>query len=289
MAYLPEEIQKWLNTRIGTIDSFQTVGGGCINYTGSIITKNTSYFVKWNKVKDFPKIFHKEALGLKLLSRGILRIPEVIDNYEGGEFSCLLLENIKPAPKTKNYWQLLGEGLAHQHKITSQKYGLTHDNYMGSLHQDNSQSENWIGFFISSRLKPQIKLARDKGLMDEYISKSFDQLYDQLDSLLEIERPALLHGDLWNGNIMTDDKGSPVLIDPAVYFGNREVDLAMTQLFGGFDDAFYEAYLSTYPISGDLDARIDIYNLYPLLIHLNLFGRGYLSQIVQTVKLFTSN
>jgi protein-ribulosamine 3-kinase len=287
MAYLPEEIQKWLNTRIGTIDSFQTVGGGCINYTGSIITKNTSYFVKWNKVKDFPKIFHKEALGLKLLSRGILHIPEVIDNYEGGEFSCMLLENIKPAPKTKNYWQLLGEGLAHQHQITGQKYGLAYDNYMGSLPQSNTELEDWVAFFISNRLKPQVKLARDKGLMDEHISKNFDQLYNQLDSLLEIELPSLLHGDLWNGNIMADEKGRPVLIDPAVYFGNGEVDLAMTQLFGGFDDAFYEAYLSTYPISGDLDARIEIYNLYPLLIHLNLFGRGYLSQILTTLTRFT--
>lgn len=287
MAYLPQEIQQWLKIRIGTIDSFTTVGGGCINYTGSIISKNASYFIKWNRAKEFPQIFHKEAQGLKLLSQGIIRIPEVIDNYEGEEFSCLLLENIKPVSKTNNYWQLLGEGLAHQHQITGQKYGLPYDNYMGSSPQSNTELEDWVAFFISNRLKPQVKLARDKGLMDEHISKSFDQIYHKMDSLLNIEAPSLLHGDLWNGNIMTDDKGSPVLIDPAAYYGNREVDLAMTHLFGGFDAAFYEAYLSTYPISGDLDARIDIYNLYPLLIHLNLFGRGYLSQILTTLQRFT--
>ncbi|MTI39030.1 fructosamine kinase family protein [Fulvivirga lutimaris] len=286
MAYLPDEIQQWLNTRIGTIDSFQTVGGGCINYTGSINTKNHSYFIKWNKAKEFPQIFNKEAQGLNLLNQGILRIPQVIDHYDGDEFSCLLLENIQPAPKSIDYWQILGEGLAHQHKITSKKYGLSHNNYAGSLLQDNSESEDWIEFFISNRLKPQVKLAREKGLMDEQVSKKFEQLYKQLDSLLEIGPPALLHGDLWSGNVMVDEKGRPVLIDPAVYYGNREVDLAMTKLFGGFDTSFYEAYLSTYPTSGGLDARIDIYNLYPLLIHLNLFGRGYINQILFTLERF---
>ncbi len=286
MNYLPQEIEHWLSMKIGTIDSFHAISGGCINYTGSILTKKGSYFIKWNNSQEFPEIFQKEAKGLDLLRMGILRVPEVIDVFEGNEYSCLLLENIQSAVKSKDYWTQLGEGLAFQHKIPSEIYGLEYNNYMGSLPQINSTSQNWLEFFISNRLKPQVKLARDNNLIDSKVSKDFDSLYTKLDNVLYVDPPALVHGDLWNGNIMSDNHGFPVLIDPATYYGNREVDLAMTHLFGGFEHQFYEAYRSNYPLIGDLESRIDIYNLYPLLIHLNLFGRGYLGQILSILKRF---
>lgn len=286
MTSIPQEIQQWLTKSIGSVDSFQTVGGGCINNTASLKSRGQSYFIKWNGAKEYPNMFKAEANGLKLLQQSTLKIPDVIDNYEGTDYSCLLLEHIKPSRTSNKYWQLLGEGLANQHKITNQTYGLSFDNYMGSLKQKNTPSESWIEFFILNRLSPQVAIARNNGLIDNNVTEAFEKLYPKLDNLLIEESPALLHGDLWNGNIMTDNNGLPALIDPAVYFGNREVDLAMTRLFGGFDQEFYQTYQSIYPTSGDLEARIDLYNLYPLLIHLNLFGRGYLGQIVLTVNRF---
>ena len=204
MPYLPKEIQHWLNREIGSIDSFQTIGGGCINYTGSVITKNATFFIKWNSAKEFPQIFNKEAQGLKLLKQGLLRVPKVKNIYEGREFSCLLLENIEPQRRSTNYWHQLGEGLAVQHRITAQSHGLNIDNYMGSLPQYNQTSHNWIDFYIANRLTPQVQLAESKKLIDAEITKSFDRLYTRLSDLINNDPPSLLHGDLWNGNIMAD-------------------------------------------------------------------------------------
>jgi fructosamine-3-kinase len=155
---------------------------------------------------------------------------------------------------------------------------------MGALPQINQWAGNWTEFFIHQRLRPQVKLALDHHLLDPAHAAQFEKLYQRLNELFAVEPPALLHGDLWSGNYMCDSSENPVLIDPAIYYGHRNMDLAMTTLFGGFDDLFYESYQYHYPLPANYRQQWEICNLYPLLIHLNLFGKSYLSGILDTIR-----
>jgi fructosamine-3-kinase len=157
---------------------------------------------------------------------------------------------------------------------------------MGSLPQSNEESDSWSSFFIKRRLQPQVQPAQNAGLLDSKSVKAFELLYKNLQDLLPEQEPALLHGDLWSGNLITNSDGGPCLIDPAVYYGNREVDLAMTRLFGGFSQEFYDAYHEAFPLPPNDFDRVDLYNLYPLLVHLNLFGSSYLPGIKATLRRF---
>src|SRR5690606_11403493 len=153
-----------------------------------------------------------------------------------------ILEFIQSEPRSGEHWSLLGTQLATLHRTTQPTYGLDHNNYMGSLMQVNTTHHAWIDFFIANRLEAQLKRGTDNGAIPSAVRKKFNAVYNRLPNLLITEPPVLVHGDLWSGNLITDEKGNPCLIDPAVYFGHREVDLAMTQLFGGFDSTFYSAY-----------------------------------------------
>jgi fructosamine-3-kinase len=185
------------------------------------------------------------------------------------------------------YWIELGRGLANIHKNRSPTFGLNHDNYIGSLKQSNSPTNSWIHFFIHSRINSQLKLAIDKGQLNSSHQQKFEILFKELPNLLPNEKPALLHGDLWSGNVIVDHHGNAVLIDPAVYYGHREMDLAFTRLFGGFNSEFYHSYFETFPLEPGFDNRVDIYNLYPLLVHVNLFGGSYANQVVSILNRFT--
>jgi fructosamine-3-kinase len=155
---------------------------------------------------------------------------------------------------------------------------------MGSLPQSNKKHTTWNEFFVEERLKKQVSLAGDYFSFSDHAA--FDRLYKRLDALLPVEPPALLHGDLWGGNYMISPAGKACLIDPAVYYGHREVDISMTTLFGGFDEHFYFSYEEEYPLEKGWRERLDIFKLYPLLIHLNLFGSGYLGSILNTIRRF---
>ena len=157
---------------------------------------------------------------------------------------------------------------------------------MGSLRQNNCFHSSWVDFFINERLDKQVQLASRKGLLSGPLEKQFERLYAQLDELLPEEPPCLVHGDLWSGNFMVSENGEVCLIDPAVYYGNREVDLAMSTLFGGFSPDFYTSYEEEYPLIPGWKDRLELYNLYPLLIHLNLFGSGYLGSILKVLQRF---
>lgn len=283
---LPIEINNWFNNQYGQVELFTPASGGCINNGGTIKTGKADYFIKWNSCASFPNMFNSEAKGLKLLSQSSFQIPEVIDLFEGQGYDALLLENIPRGVPSRNFWESFGQSLAEMHRITNETYGLDHNNYMGSLKQENEPLDNWIDFFIARRLWPQVSLASSKGYFSNTQLDSFDQLYKKLPQLLTNEVPALIHGDLWNGNFMINKDGKPVLIDPAVSFSHREADLAMTKLFGGFDSNFYNSYFEVYPTDPGLQDRMDIYNLYPLLIHLNLFGSGYYNQVMYIVRRF---
>lgn len=271
----------------GEIKGFSFASGGCINKGGQLKTTGGNFFLKWNTLQRFPGMFASEAKGLSLL-RGlnVIDVPEVIYSGSAGAYQFLLLQFIPQSSRSELYWQNLGSGLAALHQNTASHFGLDHDNYIGSLTQHNNQSLSWIDFFIEKRLEIQLRMAVDSKRIDTSLSKKFNTLFPKLPSLLPTERAAMLHGDLWSGNVIANSTGEPCLLDPAVYFGHREVDLAMTQLFGGFDESFMESYDHTFPLIPGYKERFDIYNLYPLLVHLNLFGAGYKSQVVSIVNRF---
>lgn len=282
---IPEEISTFLESKFGKLKRFHAASGGCINNGGTIESNTGRYFVKWNSAIKFPKMFEAEASGLDLLrSAESLKIPDVVNTFKGNSYACLVLEQIDQHRRASDFWERLGRGLADIHKQSADQYGLDHDNYMGSLRQYNTPHDSWIEFFVKSRLQPQIDLAKASNKIDAAGIKLYDRLISRLDQLLITEQPALVHGDLWSGNFMVGSRGEPVLIDPAVAYGHREVDLAMTTLFGGFDQAFYSAYKEYYPLSPGYESRLDIYNLYPLLIHVNLFGAGYYQQVLAILK-----
>ncbi|HZI24010.1 MAG TPA: fructosamine kinase family protein, partial [Chryseolinea sp.] len=154
------------------------------------------------------------------------------------------------------------------------------------LPQFNNQNTSWVNFFIEQRLQVQVNLAIENGVAKADWEKKFAALYNKLPGLIPVEAPSLLHGDLWSGNLITDEKGEPCLIDPAVYYGNREADMAMTKLFGGFSGRFYAAYQEAFPLSPGHEQRVDLYNLYPLMVHVNLFGGSYVHSVESILGAF---
>ena len=261
------------------ITDFIPASGGCINNGGRLKTSFGDYFVKWNSSTRYPGMFKNESEGLKMLSEAnCLRVPHVVSHGETGPYNWLLLEHIESSGRNGDYWDQMGRNLALLHRNSNELFGLDNDNYIGSLPQRNTPSSNWIEFLIAHRFEPMIKMAFNDRKLDQKDKVLFEKLYGKLQGLLVYEKPSLLHGDLWSGNVMVDNKGAPVLIDPAVYYGHREVDLAFTTLFGGFNHIFYESYREEWPLEDGFEERFDLYNLYPLLVHVNLFGGSYINQ-----------
>jgi protein-ribulosamine 3-kinase len=285
----------------------RAVGGGSINTTYQVSTsRNEHWFCKINDARRFPDLFVLERQGLALLeATHTIRTPKVIACEIIDQDQLLVLEWMSEGLRSNDFWRLFGEGLAQLHRMTAPSFGLGHNNYMGALPQSNTPSSDWVDFFIHQRLKPQIILAAGKGLLTPAHQQQFLRLYKALPGIFAPEPPALLHGDLWSGNFLCDADSRPVLIDPAVYYGHRGMDLAMTTLFGGFERPFYEAYAHHYPLPLNHREQWEICNLYPLLIHLNLFGAstssgapfspsssvtfaalGYLRNILHTIQRF---
>ena len=262
------------------------LSGGCINNAVLIRTDQGPFFVKWNH-KEKLDMFLAEGKGLALLKDfGPFVIPEVLGIGVLGEKSYLILEFIESALPDNNYWETMGRNLAGLHHCYSDLFGLPYHNYIGSLHQNNTTKENWVDFFIENRLEAQLQLALNGGLITEEFLVSFRKLYPRMEDIFPMAKPSLLHGDLWSGNVMTASNGQPCLIDPAVYYGHREIEIAFTRLFGGFDTVFYDSYHEAYPMETGFDQRVDLYNLYPLLVHLNLFGSSYLGSIKRIINKF---
>lgn len=263
------------------------IGGGCINEAYKLKTTGGKYFIKYNSASRFSGMFEKEAAGLKILAdTNSFDIPEVIGSGEAGKNSYILLHYIESGIPARNFWSHFGTKLADLHHNTSEYFGLDHDNYIGSLTQSNKKHPDFCGFFISQRLEPQLKEARNKGAFSQSDIRFFDSLFKSLNNIIPVEKPALVHGDLWSGNFMVTENGYPCLIDPAVYYGHREADIAMTKLFGGFQPEFYNAYNQAWPLKKDWQKRMDIFNLYPLLVHVNLFGGSYAGQVLRIIRQF---
>ena len=262
-----------------------TLSGGCINSSALVETPEGRFFIKWNSL-DKQDMFYKEALGLDLLSaHSNFIIPKVLLQGTEANLSFLLLEYIEPSHSSHEFWENYGIELVKLHKVTAKNFGLEFDNYIGALYQSNRQKSNWIDFFISERIKPQLHLALESGKISTSHIRSFNLFFNKLDELLIPEPPALIHGDLWNANHL-NSQNKPVLIDPACYYAHREIEVAFTQLFGGFESVFYKSYMNNYPLEKGYQERFDIYNIYPLMVHVNLFDVSFFSEAFATVNCY---
>ena len=291
---LPDQLKISIEEELSTLENkqvnikgFMAASGGCINNGGTIDTSIGEYFVKWNNKSRFPGMFEAERRGLKLLcDAGVIRIPEVIVAKESGGLMYIVMENIQVNARKPDYWTMLGVKLANLHSHKAEKFGLDHDNFIGSLPQSNITHTDWVEFFITERLAKQIEIAVSNEAISSSTVKQFDHLYTRFENFFPKESPVLIHGDLWSGNLITDDLGEPCLIDPAVYYGHREIELSMTKLFGGFDSEFYRSYNEIRPLESGFEERVEVYNLYPLMVHVNLFGGHYLQQVEFILRRF---
>lgn len=269
----------------------QRISGGDINEAYCLaLTDGTCIFMKANTIEN-ASFFSAEAAGLTAIAKtGAINVPRVLcsgTDKEQGSF--LLLEFIAGKAPVSDYWETFALQLSQMHKadtsvfVKEGNYGFVSDNYIGSGIQKNTAYEKWTSFFRDCRLEPQFRRAAD--YFDSAERKKITWLLDHLnDILVEPEHPSLLHGDLWQGNVITGPDGRAWLIDPAVYVGNAEADIAMTELFGGFSQRFYDAYKETGLLLPGYSSRKNLYNLYHLLNHLNIFGRAYLSSVRNVVR-----
>lgn len=295
-ASVLQDVERTLETRSGkavSVTSAAPVGGGCINPSARLETDSEGdFFLKWNSASP-GEMFEAEADGLQSLARPTaLRIPEVLGHGGSGNSAgpaWLLLEFIPQGRPGPDYGRRLGESLADLHTSgmsepdlgTEAPYGWHRNNFIGSLLQENDHSGEWSSFWRDRRLEPQLSLAHDRGHFTGASGRTMDELLDRLEEVMagsESQGPALLHGDLWSGNFYAGPAGEPVLIDPAVYRGVGEVDLAMMELFGSFPRGFTEGYETSRELAPEYGAfRRDLYQLYYLLVHVNLFGGSYVS------------
>ena len=251
-----------------------STGGGCINQAARVNYGDTSYFVKLNTAGK-ADMFAAEALGLQeLRSSRTLKIPEPVCHGDDGESSWLVLEDLELGGRGD--LAALGEGLAALHRVTRQQFGWDTDNTIGSTLQVNTCHHDWVAFWREHRLQFQLELAARNGHGGRLQSQG-ERLLDLFPALFTDYTPeaSLLHGDLWSGNYAFTNSGEATIFDPAVYYGDREADLAMTELFGGFGSDFYAAYRADYPVDPGYGVRKTLYNLYHILNHLNIFGDAY--------------
>ena len=267
------------------------VHGGDINRAYRLsLSDGSAVFMKCNAVRNL-SFFTAEARGLAALrGAGAIGVPKALalgtDQAQG--ISFLLMEYLEPAPRSRRYWETFGRELAALHRAAvpvqgDLPFGFASDNYIGASPQKNTPAADWRTFFRDCRLLPQMKMA--EGYFDAGTRRQCERVLERLDSYLEEpEFPSLLHGDLWSGNAVCGPDGKAWIIDPAAYVGHFEAELAMTELFGAFPAAFYEAYHEVNPIGAGYRDRRDLYNLYHLLNHLNLFGGSYLGSVRRIVS-----
>lgn len=281
---IPNAVAAWLQDHgYGTVVTQQPVAGGCINNGQRLRTKSgESFFLKTNTSAP-EDMFTREAQGLiELRKADGPRFPEP---YLWAE-EFLLMEDLKPATRAPDYWEKLGSQVAQLHKNTNPQFGFAHNNYIGSTPQPNKWIADGYEFFAAQRLGFQARLARDNGGLTRSEAADVERLAARLPDLVPLQSASLIHGDLWGGNAISDAAGQPALIDPAAHYGWAEAELGMFMLFSGFVEEFYRVYEEERPLEPGWRQRLDIYNLYHLLNHLNLFGSGYHAQVIGVLRRF---
>lgn len=265
--------------------NYTCLAGGDINDVFKLNCANNNFVVKLNSSTKFPDMFKEEAFALNALAdTETFQIPKVIAEGTIDTYAYLVLEYIAQGRETTIFWEEFALNLAQLHNCTSKKFGWASNNYIGSLLQHNSYCSSSTEFYITQRLQPQLKLAKNKG----YKFKDISVFLKNLESCIpDNEVPALIHGDLWSGNFMVNTKGQPVLIDPAIGYASREMDIAMMNLFGGFPERVFQAYQEAYPLLENWQNRVELYQLYYLLVHLNIFGKSYFDSVQRIIKKHT--
>ena len=283
---IKSEIEGRLETLIRRVE---ILSGGCINNACKLVTESgEQYLLKFNDNTP-PDMFEKEAHGLNELQKAAaIRVPGTriySDNY-------LVTEFIESGRKSGTFFRDFGKQFADLHRYQGSSYGFYENNYIGSTPQknitDHNEDKDWTEFYYNNRLRFQLLLAEKNGYADSELKNYFGKLENRIGEILKgsEEEPSLLHGDLWSGNYMADENGDPCIIDPAVYYGHREADLAMTMLFGGYPQEFYRSYNENYPLKEGWQYRENIYKLYHVLNHLNLFGSGYYGQALSLIRYY---
>lgn len=263
-----------------TISESKPISGGDISNAFLLKTSENHYFLKVNSNNNAHTMFLAEMTGLKAIAKTeTIKTPKVFTCGTYNNSSFLLMEYIESISPSDNDFELLGNQLALLHKVTQNDFGFDENNFIGSLPQSNQKHMSWADFYLQERIIPQIHLALSNNLLSSKEVPSRQNMDRVCKELFYDINPSLLHGDLWNGNFLIASDGTPYLIDPAVYYGHYEVDIAMSKLFGGFGMSFYETYQEHFQFDSSTDSRIDIYQLYYLLVHLNLFGRSYVGSV----------
>ncbi|AKO94845.1 fructosamine kinase family protein [Priestia filamentosa] len=259
------------------IQLIRPVSGGDINQASYVKTEKEEYFIKYNNSTP-PGFFQQEVQGLKKIKEtGVIQVPNVYDFHESTESGegWLILEWIQGEKNGKTE-ELLGRQLALMHSVSKDKFGFHHPSYIGMIEQPNQYYDKWAEYYTKNRLLPQIELAKKKGYLYQEREAGLYELLEKMEKWLPHSCEAsLLHGDLWGGNWIVGKTGDPYLIDPSVFYGHSEFELSFTELFGGFSSAFYQAYQEVRPLSPEYEERKTLYQLFYLLVHLNLFGEAY--------------
>lgn len=270
------------------IKKVEPLSGGDISNAYCIYTQTHRFFCKVNDSDTALDMFYTEKAGLECIQHTkTIRVPEILGcgKYEG--YSFLLMEFVEPKNPDPKDMETFGHQLAEMHSYVGQdSFGWKMDNYIGTLPQSNKTYTDWSQFYIRERLLPQLKMARDEKLLSSEEIPSINRMESVCQMHFPKTIPSLLHGDLWGGNYLIGVQGDPYLIDPSVYFGDAEIDLAMTRLFGGFSSRFYDAYSEQIPIKSLEKERVGIYQLYYLLVHLNLFGKSYYASVSRLLKTY---
>lgn len=262
--------------------------GGDINQVFMVDTSKGRFLVKLNAAMFGLDMFEKEARGLiQLADTGSLKVPRPLFDGKFHQQIFLVIEFIDPGVPAADFWEDFGEGMARLHYHTHEKFGFAYDNFIGRVVQGNTQHLLWNEFYAAERITSLVIRIHEKGLLEKEHLTIAEKLCSRLKDFFTDERPALLHGDLWNGNFICGANGRVAIFDPAVYYGNREMDLAMSLLFGGFDEKFYHSYQYHFPLSSGWRSRVELCQLYPLLVHLMLFGGHYRQKVIDVMEKYS--
>lgn len=274
---------------IGDIEDFRVseitpLAGGSINRVFLLHTLEGKKVLKLNEAHKFPGMFEAEAEGLRELKKSnTVDVPDVFTTGETGKQAYLLLEYKEETSQKIDFWSRFAQDLAALHQTTTDKFGFHSSNYIGSLPQYNHQHTSAAEFYLNERLEPQFKMALESG----FSFQGLEAVFQKISEAIPEEAPALIHGDLWSGNYITNEKGLPCLIDPAVSYASREMDLAMMKLFGGYPEEVFTEYNQIFPLQPGFEDRIPMWQLYYLLVHLNIFGSSYLGAVKNITTRFS--
>ena len=281
-----EQLINYISKKINQpIRQWKALSGGDISAVFLLETTVQYYILKTNSNQHALTMFQEEQVGLDAIgSTATIKTPQIFlcESYQNTAF--LLMEYIAAKQPNKKDFERLGHALGRLHQVSNDSFGWKSNNFIGSLNQSNQYYTTWLDFYVKERLNFQFNLALQHQLLSQSEIPSTQSLLRKGTTLFKAIQPALLHGDLWSGNYLIAKDGTPYLIDTATYYGHSEVDIAMTRLFGGFGQSFYDAYQEIHPRQNEADERANWYQLYYLLVHLNLFGKGYYGAVSDLLK-----